>query len=64
MNDERERIRRAYPAEFADGAKRAYRGDTLYPSGFHQWPLDRRNAWWTGANLGYCDRQKSASRVG
>ena len=55
---ERERIRLAYPAEFNDGAKRAYQSDPLYPSGFHSWPLDRRNAWFAGFNRGYCDRKK------
>ena len=64
MNDERERIRRAYPIEFADGAKRAYRGDYLYPAGFQQWSIERRNAWFSGFNLGYCDRKKSISHVG
>ena len=53
MNDERERIRRAYPVEFNDGAKRAYRGDARYPSGLHQWPLDKRNAFFAGFNEGY-----------
>jgi hypothetical protein len=27
-----------------------------YPRGFHQWPLDRRNAWYAAFNLGYHQR--------
>jgi hypothetical protein len=55
---ERERIKLAHPGEFADGAKRAFTGDHLYPSGFAAWPLDRRNAWFAGFNAGYCDRAR------
>ncbi len=54
---ERERIRLAFPVEFADGAKRAFTGDKLYPAGFQTWSLDRRNAWFAGFNKGYCDRK-------
>ena len=57
-DDEREHIRRAFPAEFNDGAKRGFRGDKLYPPGFLEWPLDRRNAWYAGFNKGYSDRKK------
>jgi hypothetical protein len=53
---ERERIRLAYPAEFDDGAQRAFLENKLYPSGFSSWPLDKRNAWFAGYNLGYCTR--------
>jgi hypothetical protein len=58
MSDERERIRRAYPTEFSDGAKRAYRRDPHYPPGFQQWPIERRDAWFGGFNLGLCDRRR------
>jgi hypothetical protein len=27
-----------------------------YPRGFHSWPLDKRNAWFSGYNLGFHDR--------
>jgi hypothetical protein len=53
--EERERIKLAYPDEFADGAKRAFTGDHLYPPGFAAWLLERRNAWFAGFNVGYCD---------
>ena len=57
---ERERIRQAFPDEFADGAKRGFKGDPLYPHGFTTWPLDRRNAWFAGFNKGYSDRKRGA----
>jgi hypothetical protein len=59
--EERERIRRAFPQEFADGAKRAFSGDKLYPFGFLGWTLDRRNAWFAGFNKGYFDRKRAES---
>lgn len=61
---ERARLRRAYPAEFADGACCGLSGQYLgdrerggYPRGFAAWPQARRNAWFAGFNLGYQDRQ-------
>jgi hypothetical protein len=56
--EERERIKLAYPDEFADGAKRAFIGVKRYPRGFAGWPLDQRNAWFAGFNVGYCDRRR------
>jgi hypothetical protein len=56
---ERERIKLADPGEFADGAKRAFTGDHLYPSGFAAWPLNKRASWFAGFNLGYCDRARA-----
>jgi len=60
---ERARLKRAWPDEFADGARcallREFPGDREkggYPRGFHRWPLDRRNAWFSGYNLGYHQR--------
>ena len=29
-----------------------------YPRGFHAWPLDRRNSWFAGFNVGFHDRLK------
>lgn len=55
---ERQRIKRAYPEEFTDGAQRGFIGNPLYPSGFSSWPLERRNAWFAGWNVGYCDRKR------
>ena len=48
-----------FPAEFESGyhygltgAPQAPCDAAGYPIGFHEWPLDRRNAWWAGWNLG------------
>ena len=49
---------RAYPDEYPDGARRAYAGNKLYPRRFAAWPLERRNAWFAGFNVGYCDRKR------
>jgi hypothetical protein len=54
----REHLKLAYPTEFKDGAKRAFKGDHIYPPGFASWPLKQRNAWFSGFNLGYCDRSR------
>jgi len=60
-----ERLRAAWPAEFNDGARCAFMGKYNgarelggYPKGFHDWPLDRRNAWYAGWNCGDIDREK------
>ena len=60
---ERERIRLAFPTEFNDGAKRAFEGSALYPAGFHDWPLDRRNAWFSGFNFGYHYRKREGGNA-
>jgi hypothetical protein len=62
--EERERVKHAYPDEFRDGARRAFKGVKRYPRGFTDWPLDRRNAWFAGFNVGYCDRQRGEPRDG
>lgn len=56
-------LRRSFPDDFLDGARaglaiRAFDGDREpgnYPLGFHEWPLERRNAWWAGYNQGRLD---------
>lgn len=56
---ERRRLRRLHPEAFKDGKyvgagiERGKREPGGYPKGFHQWDLEKRNAWWAGANLGY-----------
>lgn len=62
---ERLRLKRAWPDEFADGERCAFhqrfdgeRERGGYPLGFHRWPLDRRNAWFAGFNLGRIERQR------
>lgn len=49
---ERRRLRRLHPRQFKDGMN-AGAGLKDYPPGFHDWPLEKRNAWWAGANLGH-----------
>jgi hypothetical protein len=53
-----------YPAEFHHGYATGYVGDPQppcdaagYQPGFRTWPLDRRNAWFAGWNLGNVERQ-------
>lgn len=64
---ENKRIRDLWPAEFKDGfqsgragkaAERSAREFGGYPRGFHGWPLERRNAWFAGFNLGYTGRPR------
>jgi hypothetical protein len=55
---ERDRLKAAWPDAWRDG-EHAGPGDATgepggsgYPKGFHQWPLDQRNAWFAGFNVG------------
>ena len=57
------RLRSTWPVEFRDGARCGFlpradgpREKGGYPCGFCGWPLDRRNAWYSGFNLGRLDR--------
>jgi hypothetical protein len=67
---ERLRLTRAWPDEYADGARCAFhqrylgeRENGSYPKGFHGWPLDRRNAWFAGFNLGLIERQRALREI-
>jgi hypothetical protein len=58
-------IRRDFPREFADGESMGAgwepdggREKGGYPLGFHAWPLERRNAWFAGFNLGRGRRKR------
>jgi hypothetical protein len=61
---ERRRLQRLYPEAFKDGMlvgsgiRQGPREPGGYPTGFHQWDLERRNAWWAGANLGYTQKHR------
>jgi hypothetical protein len=53
------RLEAAYPNEFRDGFKcgigvnvQGARDPGGYPAGFRNWDLNRRNAWFAGANRG------------
>jgi hypothetical protein len=69
---ERERLRGSWLEEFNDGARCGFSGQFPgsreaggYPRGFHQWPRDKRNAWYAGFNVGFHDRLHSvAERAG
>jgi hypothetical protein len=53
---ERAQLERAFPDAYRDGARRGLFGDDRYPPGFLEWPLDQRNAWFAGFNIGLLDR--------
>jgi hypothetical protein len=61
-----ERLSARWPDAFNDGARCGYtreypgereKGD--YPRGFHDWPLERRNAWFAGFYFGYQERTRA-----
>jgi len=61
----RNELRRKWQDVFDDGARcaflREYPGEREaggYPKDFHSWPLERRNAWFAGFNLGLIDRAR------
>jgi hypothetical protein len=61
--DELTILQARWPDEFRDGARCAFlrrfdgeREPGGYPRGFHRWPLERRNAWFAGFNVGFHDR--------
>jgi hypothetical protein len=58
--DKAARIRGLWPKEWSAGARAGYEAKS-YPHGFCAWPLDRRNAWFSGFNRGRCDRLRHAS---
>ncbi|WP_363347150.1 hypothetical protein [Methylocystis echinoides] len=54
----RERIRAEFADEYDAGARAGFTDSPDYPVGFHSWPLERRDAWFAGFNVGRCDRLK------
>jgi hypothetical protein len=63
---ERQALRARYPDLFDDGARMGFRGAPDpgprekgdYPPGFHQLPLDARNAWLAGWYAGRIERDR------
>jgi hypothetical protein len=60
-------LRSRWPDDFRDGARCGFllrfdgeREEGGYPRGFHLWPLERRNAWFAGFNVGFHDRLRLA----
>jgi hypothetical protein len=63
---DRDALRAKFPDEFEHGYRTGYLGENQppcdaagYPIGFHTWPLDRKNTWYAGFNLGYTEREPS-----
>jgi hypothetical protein len=57
------RLQDKWPPEFRDGVRCGFlqkrdgvRDSGGYPPGFNHWPLERRNAWFAGFNVGLHDR--------
>jgi hypothetical protein len=53
-----------FPQEFEHGYRTGYLGENQPPCdaagymiGHHTWPLDRKNAWFAGFNLGYGEQE-------
>jgi hypothetical protein len=68
LTTEQTEIRARWQKEFDDGARCAFlckfpgeREAGGYPSGFHRWPLVRRNAWFSGFSRGFHDRLRISS---
>jgi hypothetical protein len=58
----RDELLAKYPAEFRHGYLSGYTGENQPPCdaagymiGHHTWPLERKNAWFAGWNLGNCE---------
>jgi hypothetical protein len=61
----RDELLAKYPAEFRHGYLSGYTGENQprcdaagYMIGHHTWPLERKNAWFAGWNLGNCEAPK------
>jgi hypothetical protein len=64
------KLHEQWPAEYRDGARCAFllrfdgeREGGGYPRGFRRWPLERRNAWFAGFNVGFHDRLRLAQEA-
>ena len=58
---ERARLEERWPQEYRLGYRFGFlsKADRNgYPLGLHQWPLDRKNAWWCGWNAGRNERNR------
>jgi hypothetical protein len=69
-DDQVARLRQRWPDEFRDGARCAFllrfdgdRETGGYPRGFHRRPLERRDAWFGGFNVGFHDRLRLAQEM-
>ena len=66
--NERRQLSARFPEAYKDGfltvggVTEGPREAGGYPRGFHEWELERRNAWWAGANLGYLKKHAQPAR--
>jgi hypothetical protein len=65
------RLQARWPEEFQLGWRAGYlrKSDPPcdsagYPRGLHEWPVDRKNAWWSGRNQGRIKLEKKGSSNG
>jgi hypothetical protein len=63
---QRARLKSSWPDEFRDGERCAFlrkfkgkRESGGFPLGFHTWPLERKNSWYCGYNIGLIERQRA-----
>lgn len=54
----RHALRATWAEAFDDGVRRALNDNREYPIGFAAWPLEKRNAWFAGFNVGYTKRAR------
>jgi hypothetical protein len=66
---ERDRLEGLWPDAFRDGVRAGYGLFPAvhlpggYPHGFHAWPLEKRNAYFAGFNVGFTDRRRRRDRA-
>jgi hypothetical protein len=63
--EERAMLRARWRSAWEHGARVGFEGERRqggsYPQGFARWPLDQKNAWYSGFNRGFHDRLRLAS---
>jgi hypothetical protein len=65
--EERALLRARWRSAWEHGAKRGFEGEHAggsYPQHFARWPLDQRNSWFCGFNVGFHDRMRLSEEEG
>jgi hypothetical protein len=65
--EERAMLRARWRSAWENGAKRGFEGEHSggsYPQHFARWPLDQRNSWFCGFNVGFHDRMRLSEEEG
>jgi hypothetical protein len=60
-------LRARWRSAWEHGAKRGFEGEHAggsYPQHFARWPLDQRNSWFCGFNVGLNDRMRLSEEEG